>query len=301
MKASHNCLFVRDATFVTVAINCHSSAGMPEGPDMHARPRHLNAALLTATAALTTALAIATTSPANPAVRQATRAAAAAARPRITSTLEGRSVLPHRIRWIAHPGLPRVYIRAVQFVIDGKLAWIERKPPYVYGDDSDWLVTSWLEPGLHRFTVRVIRRRGAASSRTTTARVDPTPLPPAELVNTRWQHQLVNQGELGCWVIRIGQTGWKIDDPKGGTNFVDVAYLAPGLVELRGGIWTRPRSVHEGNGFCEDTNQAVRYRWAVSGDQLTLALAGPKRCGDQATVLSGAGVPRSSGGTWTRA
>ena len=63
----------------------------------------------------------------------------------------------------------------------------------------------------------------------------------------------------------------------------------------------RPRSFQEGNGWCEDTNQAVRYQWSVSEGKLTLALAGPKRCGDQATVLSGAGVPQSSGGTWTPA
>jgi hypothetical protein len=232
-------------------------------------------------------------------------ASAAASTPggvRLRSTLDGKTVLPHRIRWIAHPG--GSHIKSVKFLIDGKLRWVEHNAPFVYGDDSDWLVTSWLAPGRHRFTVRSTTRSGRTVSRTTKARVLPTPAPPAELAGTRWTHLLKNQGEqgspAGTWTLRLTPAGWKIDDPKGGTNFIDIAYLPAGLVELRGGIWTRPRSLHEGNGWCEDTNKAVRYRWAVAGDQLTLTLAGPKHCGDQATVLTGAGVPRSSGGTWTR-
>ena len=224
--------------------------------------------------------------------------------PKVTSTLDGRRTLPHRIRWIARPGMPHSRVARVEFAIDGKLRWIERKRPYVYGDDSDWLVTSWLAPGLHHFTVRVIPHRGATASRTTTARVPTAPVPPAELAKTRWSHLLKNQGELGSppgtWTLHINAVGWRIDDPKGNSNLLDVAYVSPDVVELRGGIWTRPRSNREGNGWCEDTNQAVRYRWSVTGDELSLALAGPKRCGDQATVLSGAGVPRSSGGTWAR-
>jgi hypothetical protein len=230
-------------------------------------------------------------------------AASAPGRVRVRSTLDGKTVLPHRVRWVAHPS-PRSRVKSVKFLIDGKLRWVEHNSPFVYGDDTDWLVTSWLRPGKHAFTVRATTRDGRTVSRTTKARVLPTPAPPAELAGTRWTHLLKNQGEngspAGTWSLRVTPTGWKIEDPNASTNFIDVAYLSPGVVELRGGIWTRPRSLQEGNGWCEDTNQAVRYHWAVAGDQLTLSLAGPKRCGDQATVLAGAGVPRSSGGTWTR-
>jgi hypothetical protein len=80
----------------------------------------------------------------------------------------------------------------------------------------------------------------------------PPPAPPPELAGTNWSHKLVNQGELGSpagvWFIRISGVGCSVDDPKGGTNLVDVAYVEPGVVELRGGIWTRPRSSKEGNG-----------------------------------------------------
>ena len=71
----------------------------------------------------------------------------------VTSTLDGKSVLPHRIRWRAQPSLPVSQVSRVEFLIDGKVGWDEENAPYTYGDDSNWLVTSWLSPGRHRFTV----------------------------------------------------------------------------------------------------------------------------------------------------
>jgi hypothetical protein len=231
---------------------------------------------------------------------------------KITTTLDGKRTLPHRIRWVARPGMAPSRVSKVEFLIDGKLRWVEQKAPYAYGDDSDWLVTSWLAPGIHRFTVRVTAVHGARASHTTTARVVASPAPPAELAGTVWRHVLAKQGELGSppgtWTLRIDRVGWRIDPPnvdfkdarKGDSNLLDVAYLSAGLVELRGGIWTHPRSRKEGNGWCEDTNQAVRYRWSITGGQLTLALAGPRRCGDQATVLSRSPDPKAAPVTWTR-
>jgi hypothetical protein len=80
------------------------------------------------------------------------------------STLDNKNVLSHRIRWIAYPK-PLREVGKVDFLIDGKVRWIERNTPYVYGDDSNWLVTSWLSPGRHRFTVRASRPAVAPSQR----------------------------------------------------------------------------------------------------------------------------------------
>lgn len=215
--------------------------------------------------------------------------------PKVTSSLDGKSVLPHKIRWVAHPGLRSSRVGKVQFLIDGKLGWVEKNVPYVYGDDGGKLVTSWLTPGKHAFTVRVVPRRGAAFSRTTKARVLPSPLPPAELRAATWKRTLAKPGSdgspKGTWTIRVTDAGWKIDDPMGGTNFIDAAYLSGNLVELGDGIWTRPRSFREGNGWCAETNRRVRYQWAVAGDSLTLTLSGKNECGDQSDVV---------GATWNR-
>src|SRR4051812_28043642 len=63
---------------------------------------------------------------------------------RVTTTLAGKQVLPHRIHWVARTTLPAAKVSAVTFLIDGKVRWIEHLVPYTYGLDGNWLVTSWL-------------------------------------------------------------------------------------------------------------------------------------------------------------
>ena len=193
----------------------------------------------------------------------------------ITSTLDGKNVLPHRIRWIGRPNLPASEVSKVQFLIDGTVRWTERNPPYTYGDDSNWLVTSWLAPGRHRFAVRVNAKNGRTALRTTVARVLPAPPPPAELSGS-WKHSF----GAAIWVLSVDKTGWKILDPWGDTNFIDVAYLSGGRLQARGGIFTKQNSRVGGNGWCYDLNAPVNYRWAVTADTLTLTHFGMDRCTD---------------------
>src|SRR6185437_1520762 len=102
----------------------------------------------------------------------ATGIASSAPKPpfKVTSTLDGKTVLPHRIRWLAFPKLPLTKVQRVDFLIDGgKPRWVEQNPPYVYGEDEGglhkgYLVTSWLTPGRHRFTVRATITGGRTSS-----------------------------------------------------------------------------------------------------------------------------------------
>ena len=212
----------------------------------------------------------------------------------VTSTLTGKQRLPHRIRWVAFPK-PTANAARVEFMIDGKVRWIETEAPYVYGDDTDWLVTSWLPAGRHRFAVRATSAEGERAVSTVVASVPAPPSGPKALANTRWTRVFskseVGDAPAGTWKLTITKAGWKIKDPEGGGNFIDVAYLSAGTLETRGGIWTRPRaqqepSVQEGNGWCEDTNESVRFKWAVNGRKLTLILAGPKRCEGLGSFLS---------------
>ncbi len=201
---------------------------------------------------------------------------------KVTSTLDGKKVLPHRIRWLGRPNLPASKVSEVRFLIDGKTRWIEHNPPYTYGDDTNWLVTSWLSPGSHHFTVRAKAKGGNTAQRTTIARVLPAPAPPAELAGS-WKRTVTTAqaggAPAGTWELSIGKAGWKIRDPLGTGNFIDVAYLSAGRLQARGGIWTKPHNPYEGNGWCEDSNAPVDYRWTVSTGILTLALSGPDRCG----------------------
>ena len=100
---------------------------------------------------------------------------------KVTSTLDGQTVLPHRIRWLGFPSLPAAKVASVEFVIDGKMRWTEHTAPYVYaGDDSGrnegYLVTSWLSPGDHHFAVRVTATGGTVVTDTVTPESFPHPL-----------------------------------------------------------------------------------------------------------------------------
>jgi hypothetical protein len=217
--------------------------------------------------------------------------AAADSKPlKIRTTLKGKKVLPHRIHWVARTSLAEAAVSAVTFLIDGKVRWIEHRAPYTYGDDGNWLVTSWLRPGTHRFTARLRATDGRRAATTTLARVVPAPAPPSELSNTKWTRVYTGaeagDAPAGKWTLMIDATGWRIKDPKGTGAWIDVAYLQTGVLETRGGIWTRPHNPYEGQAWCEDTNAPVRFTWKADRDSLTLALAGPSRCDDFGPFMS---------------
>src|SRR5450432_4171071 len=115
---------------------------------------------------------------------------------KVASTLDGKTVLPHHLRWRASTTLPAAQVQEVDFLIDGKVRWIESKPPYVYssddgGKDMGYLVTSWLTPGRHRFAVRVTSSKGRTAIQTVYARVLPAAEVPSALAGT-WQRTLTD-------------------------------------------------------------------------------------------------------------
>jgi hypothetical protein len=239
----------------------------------------------------------------------AARGGAGAARPfSVKSTLDGKTELPQRIHWIAKPGIATSKVVEVIFLIDGKIGWVEHNPPFVYGNDGNWLITSALSPGMHKFTVRATTVDVRTVSKTVKARVLPAAAPPAELAGS-WQRTVTKkqagpETPAGNWGITIDKTGWIIWDPDGSRacscgNWIDVAYLSGELLELRSGIWTKtetdPTATRFGNGWCNDTNAPVDYSWAVSANTLTLTLNGPDRCGDPNTKQDGVVA-----GAWTR-
>ena len=146
----------------------------------------------------------------------------------VTSTLDAKKALPHRIHWVA-TAKPTASVSRVEFLIDGKLRWVERNPPYVYGLDGNWLVTSLLSPGRHRFTVQAVSTTNRRTTRSVVALVRHAPAVPAQLANSRWT-RVYTAAETGDapprkWMLSISRAGWKINDPAGGGNFIDVAYL----------------------------------------------------------------------------
>ena len=199
----------------------------------------------------------------------------------VSSTLSDKPALPHRIHWLAKTSLPPSKIREVDFLIDGRRAWVEHQAPYSYGYDGNYLVTSWMKPGRHTFTVVALAidgRRASTSSRAHTS----APKPPPAALSGSW-HQT-----SGTWTLTVDAVGWRLLDTGHGQGaLVDVAYLSSRLLEARGGIVTRNQDPFENNPWCHEPFEPVRYRWQVAAQRLSLTLAGPRRCDGQSRVWAG--------------
>jgi hypothetical protein len=235
----------------------------------------------------------------------------------VTSTLDGKQVLPHRIHWIGMPSLPASKINAVTFLIDGKLRWDEVAAPYYYGGHSDirrnYLVTSWLPPGWHNFTVKAVKLGGHSATDTVRARAVSPPKVPRALAGT-WQRKISNTsgaptpGTHGNPTAMLTPPGrykitfdrrWIRDvfpcDTKpcrfnintgGGTEFSSDWTPGASKFTVRGPVTTRMShdtldggailgGVDRLGGFwCYEDGPAATYSWSVSGTTLTLKPVG---------------------------
>lgn len=241
----------------------------------------------------------------------------------VRSTLNGKSELPHRIHWIGVPSLSRTKIAAVQFLIDGKVKWLEHKPPYTYSDDGGYLVTSWLAPGRHRFTVRATATDGRKATHTVIARVQAAPEPPATLAGT-WQRTVDTTNApkpgtrgnptetpipAGTYTLTF-EKRWIHDRFPGPFSVSKSIRKGTGEGEEFDTDWTPDASTFHVQGavtfrvFHEDTDQEggawcyfggppADYNWSVTGDTLTLnPTAGKDACGIRGFIWTG---------QWTRA
>ena len=234
----------------------------------------------------------------------------------VKSSLDGKSVLPHRIAWVAFPSLGRSKVARVDFLIDGaRVRWSERNPPYRYADDGGYLVTSWLTPGRHRFQVRATARDGSVAVDTVVARVLPEPPLPAQLAGT-WQRTVDTSsapkpGSKGNPTSTFTPSGryrltfekrWIRDQFPGkfvypasnktGNGFIFLSDYThtPKLLHVRGEVIFHPLSfkLAEGGWWCYEGGPAADYRWTVSGTTLTLApIGGSDACGIRGFIWAG--------------
>jgi hypothetical protein len=237
---------------------------------------------------------------------------------RVGSTLDGMKVLPHHLHWIGHTSLPAAQIGEVDFLIDGKLAWVEHKAPYVYSGDEDgqllgYLVTSWLTPGSHRFTVRAVAKDGRQAEQTVVARPAAPAAVPPELAGS-WRRtiphavpsqpgvQATGAAPAGAYTITFSNR-W-IEDRFPGRYTGDHAChgclidddWVPSSTTFRvwGSATIEPQQAWRARGgwWCNANGPAAAYRWSVDGDTLTLEpVGGGDACQQRGTVWTG---------TWTR-
>ena len=101
----------------------------------------------------------------------------------VASSIDGKTVLPVRSHWIASPNDTQS-IDHVDFFIDGYHAWTEHQAPWYFGGQGNWLITTFLKPGLHKFVVRAYDTANLIAVDTVQAQVLPAPKPPAKLAGS---------------------------------------------------------------------------------------------------------------------
>src|SRR5215831_20537181 len=190
----------------------------------------------------------------------------------VTSSLDGKTVLPLRSHWIAYPQIDpsQGQVTEVDYLIDGFHAWTAHSSPWYFGDNSNWLVTTILKPGLHTFTVRAVVADKVAVDKVQ-ARVAAPPKPPARLAGS-WS-------QAGRTLF-IAKTGWTI----GSNQIFDARYLANGNVVLGPEIVDRP----EQPPTC-GTNppQSWKVVLSASGKQMQLSPIGGDACRTRFAALHG--------------
>jgi hypothetical protein len=239
----------------------------------------------------------------------------------VSSTLDGKTVLPHRIHWLGRTSLPAAKVSEVQFLIDGgKPRWVEQTPPYTFGDDFEgqhrgFLVTSWLTPGRHRFTVRALAVDGRTAERTVVARVVASPNPPQALAGT-WQRTVADTsgaptpGSAGNptdtltpagtyrmvidrrWIqVRFPGAYHSPDSDDTGAGWIlDSDYsVDPTSFRVYGAVtFETHHNQAELGWWCWPDGPVTDYAWSVSGATLTLR---PKRgkdpCGVRGFIWAG--------------
>ncbi len=231
----------------------------------------------------------------------------------LKSSIDGKRVLPHRLRWIAYPKVPAQKIARVEFLIDGKVRWIEHSAPYNYGSGDSthlgYLITTWLKPGRHTFTVRAVATTGRKARDAVVARVLPAREPPASLAG-RWTRTVtardLKKGDkdgppAGRWQLVFDRVGaWHLDPLGSGVvnqygvaaNAINV-YAPIQMAPFRDGKGGVTRFGHRaiGGTDCREDGPFGSYSWSVSRDELTLT-AKKERCGNRRAIWEG---------VWTRA
>jgi len=203
----------------------------------------------------------------------------------VTSTLDGKTVLPVRSQWIATPQNAQ-NISEVDYFIDGFHAWTEHKAPYYYGSDNNRLVTTFLKPGLHTFMVRAVTTDNQVATDSVKAQVVAPPPPPAKFTGTWTLKKATHAQRPPVTAFAITAKGWTI-----GPNFrLDAQYLPSGNVVLGTLIIDRPEQV---DNVCGAQPPLHKWHVAFSAHDKTMQLnpIGTDPCRSRLAALQG---------TWTR-
>jgi hypothetical protein len=206
---------------------------------------------------------------------------------KLTSSLDGKKVLPTRTHWRARPDVPSSKVARVNFLIDRHLIWTEHQAPYFYGGNdgsrANSLVTSFLEPGRHTFTLRAVTFGGRAATDTVKARVVQAPPAPAQLVGLWTQTSCLAACNPGPVTVTITTLGWGfLPQPPQGDRW-DARYLTGDKVVFGPEVITSRKSPQ--GAFC-GVDPLFTYTYTIAADDQSFRLTpdGSDPCSDRAPL-----------------
>ena len=211
----------------------------------------------------------------------------------LSSSLADGSTLTEPVSWSVEAG--DSVVDRVDFLIDGKVRWIEMHAPYVFNDDGSVLAPWLLSPGKHVFTARATAI-GSSAETTATVQIGTAPTAPeglaATFVRTVTQKDIDrtanNPGRepelavLGVWTAHFAQGLLSIDDPLGGGVAEAISATAGQLTMWGPPNWLLPKERQ--GGFC-DHEPPGTFHWSRTGDRLIITGGG--NCADRDALFVG--------------
>jgi hypothetical protein len=191
----------------------------------------------------------------------------------------------------------------VRFLIDGKLAHVERETPYRFAGRGNLLIPGTLGRGSHTLAVDARLRGGRRLTAASTATVaDQTQDVPRAVVG-HWTRTVssaevrrteafreIEYGEplpLGTWKLRIGADAVaRYVDPTPAHDLTvgQVRFKRGGRLVVGNEV---PNFPNAGGYFCPDTVGPGEYRWSLDGNTLLVRAVHDGECADRNSFWNG--------------
>jgi hypothetical protein len=227
-----------------------------------------------------------------------------AAQGRVSSSIAEGAQLADPIRWTARvTGVRAGRVVSVRFLIDGKVAHVERETPYRFAGRGNVLIPGTLGRGSHTLAVDALLRGGHRLTAASTATVsDRAQRVPPELVGN-WTRTVSSaqirrteisrrpeDGEplpVGTWKLRIGADAIaRYVDPTPAHDLTvgQVRFMSDRRLAVGNEV---PNVSSAGGYFCPDTVGTGEYRWSLDANTLLVRAVHDPECADRNSFWTG--------------
>jgi hypothetical protein len=218
----------------------------------------------------------------------------------LSSTIVDGATLAAPVRWSAEPvGTPPGGLDRIEFLVDGKVLWVEHHAPYDFNNDANYLYPYVFARGPHQLVARGVSATGEQVTATANVRMTQAPPKIPRALQATWKHR-VSQAVIdhnsapgdppvpgGVFREKFGANGLSLVTPPkpviGG--YYAFSATARGALDLGGPVnWLTAQSGYEG--ICHGDQTFARYRWKIAHRVLTLTVVRDP-CRLRAAVLAG--------------